>query len=229
MENAGEEQGPLIDPASTKRIRSWSRFYWVATVWLIGYLGIIAKQAVCSGNVLWGIQHGATVGAVTSWFMLILTVPLGLFGSVIASSWRPLRAHKFWVSLVLPIFISFADVISLAIAQIHPHGKFESVTGVKFPADATAIQCSFTGTDFILADPQHVYEFTCSPAETERLTRELKLHRNAPGSYPGRGKGGSWSVSEYWTSDFPTERSVDFIELETDSSRTRVRVIASWI
>lgn len=221
-----EDKPPLIKQASAKRIRSWNRFYWLAVVWLIGYLGIIAKQAVSHDQILHGIREGATLGAITSWFMLIVTVPLGFVGLVIAS-WKPLRAYRLWISLLLPVFISFVDVVTVAIARVHPHQRFESVTGVRFPADANVVRCSFAGTGFIFSDPQHVYEFTCSPAETERLIRELELKQD---NYPAGGTSAKgWKVDQRWTSGFPTGKSVDVLELETDASRTRVRVIATWI
>jgi hypothetical protein len=220
----------LPEEAISTRVRSRNRFYWLAIVWLIGYLGIIAKQAVAQGDTLHGIQDGVIFGAIASWFMLILTVPLGLIGRAIAS-WKPLHPHRIWISLLLPVFFSFADVVGVAVDRIHPHRRFEQATGVRFPADATVLSCSFENWGMAFSDATHLFQFTCSPAETERLIRELKLRKNRnPGGGSSRfPRSRGWTVEERWTSGDMERRGVDYIELETDASRTRVRVVLSWV
>ena len=220
--------GRLILPeeASEVRVRAWNRFYWVATVWLIGYLGIIAKQAVSMEDPVEGLKMGAVIGSVFSLFMLFITIPLGLLGGFIASSWKPLRSYHLWISLLLPVFFSFMSTVDTVVDRIYPHQRFESATGVRFPRDAKMERCFFEGTSG-LADATYFYQFTCSPEETGRLIRELGLEQdNSPaGSTSPKG----WKVAERWTGVDLTKEGADYIELETDASRTRVLVVAGWI
>lgn len=210
---------------SQARSRAWKRFYWVATVWLIGYLGIIAKQAVSLESPLEGIKEGAIMGAVFSPFMLLTTLPLGWLGIWIASR-KSLQRHKLWMSLLLPVLFSFAGAVDAAVDRIRPHKRFERATGAQLPRDARMERCFFEGTSGI-ADATYYFEFTCSPEETGRLIRELDLQQDHSPAGGTRAK--AWKVEERWNRVDLDTRGADYVELETNASRTRVLVIAGWI
>ena len=188
-------------------------------------LGNLRKAAVSLESPLEGIKQGAMIGAVFSPFMLLITVPLGWLGVWIAS-WKPLKPHKLWISLVLPVFFSFVDVVDAAVDRIYPRKRFERATGAQLPRDAKMERCFFEGTSG-LADATYYYEFTCSPEETGRLIRELDLKKDH--SSAGGTGAKAWKTEERWNSGDLRDRGADYVELETNASRSRVFVVAGWI
>lgn len=216
------------------RITAWNRFYWIATIWLIGWLGIITKQAVSHGSPVEGIKMGAFVGAIVSPFLLILTLPLGLLGWKLAT-WKPLRRNRLAISLLLPVLFSFMGAAGTAWDRVYPQKRFKSFLGVNFPAGTKMEQCWYEGT-LLFADKRFTFEFECSPEETARLIQELKLSNTGASStkFTGAVKGG-WLVEEIWSGislDDGRKGKIghaDYVELHTDSTRTHVYIVAGTI
>lgn len=217
------------------RIKGWNRFFWVMIIWIIGWLGIIAKQAVAQYDPLDGAWEGAQVGSVTSPFMLLLTVPLGCLGWKIASRWALLGRHRLALSLLLPTLFSFLGTFEMAYNRAFPQRKFERFTGVRFPFGAKVDGAWYNGMSAPLGDASCVFELTCTSEETERLIQELGLRKDhGVFSTSSRRKPtvGTWKVESIWRANFLEERPkrhADYVELETDESRTRIRLVAGTI
>jgi hypothetical protein len=102
----------------------------------------------------------------------MFTLPLGVLGLAVGKLGR-LRPHRTATSIM---FASAIWIVCIAVAIHHrsfPTRALQRWTGVSFPPDATVYSHFYFGGG--LADDRHVFVFTCSPEETGRLIRELKL------------------------------------------------------
>jgi len=191
-------------------------------------------------NPLSGAISGATDGLIFSPFLLIFTLPAGLVGWGIGA-WRPLRKWRLALSLIFAAAMPLWTVAGIAIDRMQPGRPFTRLTKVAFPHDAAISEYHLEGGG--LADLNYTYVFTCSPEETKRLILELKLTKNSDGGTSlgwssGVGTkvgGGAWTIAEVWSfsrdfdSDPPGNGGAHFIELQTDTTRTKVRLICGTI
>ncbi len=219
-------------PEPSRSSRVLKVFFWIGTIWLAGWLGIIVTGAVSNTDVLQGAEMGAMNGIVLSPLMLIVTLPLGLLGWGIGT-WNPLRRWRLWISLALPVLLPFSGIVGAAKDRLDPGRRFTRLTGVAFPASAKVVHWEFSGGGF--ADLLHTYELICTPEETDRLIRELKLAKNRHGmSSLGWSSGvgtvvgsGAWRIHEVWSGN--DAGHADFVEIQLDASRTRLRLICGTI
>jgi hypothetical protein len=213
---------------------------WIGMIWLITWSSMVLGGALQWTNPLSGAISGASDGLIIAPFLLIFTIPAGLIGWGIGS-WRPLRNWRLALSLIFAAAMPLWTVAKIAVERMHPDRPFTRLTKVAFPQGATISECHLQGGG--LADLNYTYEFTCSQAETERLIRELKLSKSDTGesfwgpSGAGSTVGGSggWKIEEVWSfdrdfdSDPPDTGGAHYIELHTDTTRTKVRLICGTI
>lgn len=215
---------------------------WTGIIWLIGWLGMIAEQSISWTDTWMGAMNGALIGAFISPFLLIITIPLGLVGLGVGS-WRPLRKWRILLSLALPALFSCWGIVGRIVDRFQPERRFTSMTGVRFPDGAKILSAQFRGG--LVADYNYTYVFTCPKEETTRLIRDLKLTKQESGSTSlgwSSGAGsrispGEWTVEEVWSfSGFSTDPGkrekagrADFIELQTEATQTKVRLICGTI
>jgi hypothetical protein len=88
----------------------------------------------------------------------------------------------------------------------------------------------------MIADTTDIYQFTCEPRETDRLIRDLGLKEEPDlGTSVIGGPGGGFSPTAAGWADPSRFRSyaklgkTDFLELFTDGTGTRVRIIYGTI
>ncbi len=91
----------MMDEPVPPRIRRWNAIYWLATLWLMGWLGIMLWQTLSWTDAKRGFYNGAVLGGIISPLLLIVTVPLGAAGRAIAKI-RPLRRYQLAASLIVP-------------------------------------------------------------------------------------------------------------------------------
>jgi hypothetical protein len=213
------------DPALA-RIRGWNRFYKVAVIWVIGWVGLIVEKIVKLDSIMSGLKEGFVMGAFVSPFLLILTVPLGLLGSRIGS-WKKWRRHRIWFTFALPSLYVLMGVAGALHGRYFPQGRFQRITGVEFPRGARVERCVIDDGVDPFYDWGLTYELTCPEQETYRLIRELKLEDRSS-SYATSGMGSSpsgWVVDGIWWGKGP-HRGI-YIEVQADASRTKLW-ISCW-
>jgi hypothetical protein len=176
-----------------------------------------------------GFLNGALMGIVFAPLAQIYLLPIGLIGRAIGSI-SPLKPYRWWIGLGLPLALCFLPIIPRILDRIDPGRRFERFTGVRFPADARNLTTHHSGG--MIADITAIYQFTCEPRETDRLVRELGLKQESTlGTSVIGGPGGGFSPTAAGWADPSRFRSdgkvgnADFLELFTDGTGTRVRII----
>lgn len=207
------------DAAAVARIRQWNRFYKIAIIWLIGWVGLIVEKMVELDSVPNGLHQGVMGGAFAAPFILILTLPLAWLGSRIGS-WKKWRRYRTWFTLALPTLYVLMGVAGALKGCYFPQERFQRITGAEFPQDARVERCIFDNGFGPFYDWSCSYEFSCPAEETERLIREMKLKRDrAPLGTTSKG----WLMTESWRQSEEPRRGI-YIQMQTDASRTRVRI-----
>ena len=199
----------------------WWAIRWMVAIWLLGWLGMIAGYAIRNTDVMGGAMIGLLQGTFISPFLLIVNVPLGAVGLAIGKIGK-LRSYRTAISLVLASAISIVDIGSAIYQRATPKQALQRWTGVAFPQGATIHRHSYFGGG--LADARYVFVFTCSAEETGRLIRELELSGNPfHEAYSRRPEIDLevWQPAEDW-SQADGKGSADYLELITDSTRTKV-------
>ena len=214
---------------STVPRKSIKRFLWVPVLWLIGWLGVCADQAVSNTNPLEGLASGAIQGIFVSPFLLIYLIPAGLVGMAIGSA-KCLRPWRWYVSLVLPLGLSFGPLVFRIADRVEPGRRFERFTKARFPENPKNLRILFSGG--FLPDYCDTYTFECPRDETDDLIRRLGLekvgdHRTHVHGMPGGDfspERNGWKNPERWVS--PNRLGMtDYFELFTDGSHTRLHVV----
>jgi len=227
------------DPPQPRGKRVTKALIWIGMIWAITWSSMVLGGALQWTNPLSGAISGASEGLIIAPFLLIYTIPAGLIGWGIGS-WRPLRSWRLALSLIFAAAMPLWTVAEIAVDRMHPDRPFTRLTKVAFPQGAAISECHLEGGG--LSDLNYTYVFTCSPEETERLIRELKLTKNSDGrtrlDEPGVGTkvaGGTWIIEEVWSfdrdfdADPPGNGGAHFVELQTDSTRTKVRLVCGTI
>lgn len=210
------------DPAIPARIRGWNRFYKVAVIWAAGWVGLILEKIVKLDSLEAGLREGGIGGAFASPFMLIITLPLGLLGSRIGS-WEKWRRYRLWFTFGLPALYILMGVAGALHGRYFPQARFQRITGVEFPREAKVERCVDDDGLGPFYDWTHIYELSCPAGETERLIREMKLKERSPS---GRLAGMSITPPSGWvTNEFSGTIDGIYIELQTDASRTKLRIV----
>ena len=216
------EEPPLSaqhEVAAAKRIRRWNRVYKIAVIWLIGWVGLIVEKMVELDSVPNGLHEGLTGGAFVAPFILILTLPLAWLGARIGS-WEKWRRYRLWFTLALPSLYVLMGVVGSLKGRYFPQERFQRITGAGFPRDARVERCTFDNGFGPFYDWSCSYEFSCPAEETERLIREMKLKQGtAPLGTTSKG----WIMAESWRQSEEPKRGI-YIQMQTDASRTRVRI-----
>lgn len=207
------------EPAAVARIRRGNRFYKIAAIWLIGWVGLIVEKIVELDSVESGLHEGLIGGVFVAPFILILTLPMAWLGSRIGS-WEKWRRFRLWFTFALPSIYVLTGVGGALKGRYFPQERFQQITGVAFPRDARLERCVFDTGHSPFYDWSCDYELSCSAEETERLIREMKLTGDTATS--GTTSKG-WIMTESWRqSENPTQEI--YIQMQTDVSRTKVRI-----
>lgn len=206
---------------------------WVAILWLIGWLGICADQAVSYTNPLEGLASGAIQGIFVSPFLLIYLIPAGLIGRAIGSV-RCLRPYRWWISLILPLGLTVAPVVLGIMDRVEPGRRFERFTKISLPENPKDLKVSFSGG--FLPDYRDTYTFECPRDETDEFIHRLGLKKAGDNRTHVMGMPGGdfspeqqgWKNPERWESPARLG-TTDYFELFTDESHTRVHVVYGTI
>ena len=209
-------------------------------IWLIGWLGMILEQVISWSDPLHGLYNGLLAGGSFSPFLLFFTVPLGALGWFLGAL-RPLSSHRRAISFLFAAALPFYFVGTRVVERINPGKRFEQLTGVSLPKGVRIEKTTFRGGLF--ADLNQQYALTCSVEDTTKLIQDLslKLDESGGGCIGGEAAvgskvvGGDWEVHENWIYSRDSEdksgetRLPDFLQLQTDETRTKVRIVGATI
>jgi hypothetical protein len=199
------------------RPAAWKHAFWITTLWVMGWLGVILWQGLAWSDMKKGLYHGAMAGLIVSPLLLVITVPLGVLGAWIGKS-RPLRRFRRAISLIVPCTAILAPAVSAAIDRAQPERRFERFTGMPLPSGAKIHSAIFDGST-ILADNFDTYLISCSAEDTAGLIRDLKLEYRGDG---GRGPIGHSKRPVHEVHS--RETTWVFVSLYADSTRTLVQL-----
>lgn len=230
----------MEEPIAPARKRRRNFFRWLLVVWLIGWLGMILEQTISWSDPLHGLYNGLLAGGMVSPFLLIYTVPLGTLGWFLGVL-RPLSRNRRAISFLFAAALPFYFVGTRVVERINPGKRFEQLTGVSLPAGVRIEKTTFSGG--LLADLNQQYVLTCSAEDTTKLIQDLNLKPDESGRGRIGGEapvgskvaGGDWEVHENWIycedsgDKSGKTRLPDFLQLQTDETRTKVRIVGMTI
>lgn len=201
----------------------------IANFWLAGWLANIAVSLISHTDPGRGLAMGAIEGAFTSVAFVPVCLFLGLIGRRIGDTVR-FRRYR---SLLFVLFSSSLWIFLIgeaAWSRLNPERSLKRWTGVAFPAGAERVSYSFSGG--VLADDSYTFVFSCRAEETEKLIRDLELSggvlRDGEDWTQPEITAAGWVPRERWTL-FEPKGSPDYIELITNSTRTKVCLIFGQI
>ena len=210
------------DAAAVARIRRWNRFYKIAIIWLIGWVGLIVEKMVKLDSVANGLHEGLLKGAYVAPFLLMLTLPLAWLGAWIGSR-EKWRRYRLWLIFALPTLFVLIGVAWALKGRYFPQEEFRRITGVEFPRDARIERCVFADG---LVYWTKTYELTCPAEETDRLIREMKLTEDIASHGVATALGTTskgWIMTESWRGEGASWGI--WMEIQTDATRTKLRII----
>jgi len=216
---------PLSAPdevAEAKWNRRWNRFYKIAAIWLLGWVGFIVYKIVSLDHLKNGLDW-IIKGVISASLLLVITVPLAWLGSRIGKRER-WRRYRLLLTFALPALFLLMAVGGALKGRYFPQERFKRLTGVEFPRDARVERCVFDDGFGPLFDWYFLCELTCPAGETDRVIRELKLVEIPPYREPdadeGPPGGGSTGPSR-WVNG---ESEKILIRMEADAARTKLRI-----
>jgi hypothetical protein len=195
--------------------------YRLIALWLMGWIGIIAWQALAWTDLMKGLHHGVIAGGLVSPFLLLLTAPLGAMGWSLGKL-RRFSRYQLAASLMVPAAAIFSPAVSALMDRMQPERRFERFTGVPLPAGVKFDQVSFEGGLFPANYDKYI--FTCSPKDAVGLIGELKLEYRGDGGNEPIGASGK-TIHEVYS----REDSWKFVSLYADSTRSVVEVTCGYI
>ncbi|MCW1885233.1 hypothetical protein OKA04_10880 [Luteolibacter flavescens] len=207
---------PKEDPAIV-RTRRWNRFKKILIIFVAGWVSVILEKMVKLDSVISGGAEGFIGGIFIAPFLLIITLPLAVLGSCIGS-WKVWKRRRSWFTVGLPVLLLSIDTADVLYWKSRPWEGFEQVTGVPLSRDAKVERWVIDDGYGPLYDSAYTFEFTCSPEETERLIRELKLTKSSSVS-SGR------PAAESWTGKGLPAGRIQYVQMEMDATRTKLRVL----
>ncbi|MEK7952616.1 hypothetical protein [Luteolibacter soli] len=212
------------DAAEVARIRMWNRFYKIAVIWMIGWVGLILEKMLKLDSVVDGLREGFMKRAFVALLLLVVTLPLGWLGARIGSR-EKWRRWRLWFTFALPALYVLAVVAWALHGRYFPEGRFKRDTGVEFPREGRMERCVFDDGYGFFDEWGRTYDFTCPAAETDRMVEEMKLKRE------------SWSYvwptppppSSGWTS-YDTWNGIGAhggisVVFQADGSHTKVHIL----
>ncbi len=228
---------PATADAGDRETRSpssgWTQFLWVPLLsFAVFHLDAAAYYAV-----LWwqGVQGGmeGLKRSMGSGFWLNTMLPWMAFIFVLhAISGRP-QARAKW-ALAPAVTAGFLGLFFLAMGPPILRPRFEEWMKANMPTEVTELLCKLHG--FGIAGGSDTYSFTCSPKETDRLIREMKLEKcefssrdERDDSLPSRGglvDCRDWPGVEMYQGSDGTDCGWSY-ELVTDATHTKVFVRAA--
>ena len=195
--------------------------YWLITLGLMGWIGIIIWQALAWTDLKKGLHHGVISGGLVSPFLLLLTAPLGAMGWSLGKM-RRFSRYQLAASLIVPAAVVFSPAVSATMDRLQPERRFERFTGVPLPAGVKFDQVTFEGG--IFPSNYDTYLFTCIPEETSAWNGRLKMEYRGNGGEGLIGKSGRKVHEIYYWQD-----TWKFVSLSTDSTRSVVEVTCGYV
>lgn len=195
--------------------------YWLITLGLMGWIGIIIWQALAWTDLKKGLHHGVISGGLVSPFLLLLTAPLGAMGWSLGKM-RRFSRYQLAASLIVPAAVVFSPAVSATMDRLQPERRFERFTGVPLPAGVKFDQVTFEGG--IFPSNYDTYLFTCIPEETSAWIGRLKMEYRGNGGEGLIGKSGRKVHEIYYWQD-----TWKFVSLSTDSTRSVVEVTCGYV
>lgn len=214
------------DAAAVARIQQWNLAYKVAAIWVIGWFGLILEKMLKLDSIEDGLREGFMRGAFVALTLLVITLPLAWLGARIGS-WEKWRRYRLWFTFALPSLYVLAGVMWALYGWYFPQARFKWNTGVEFPRGARMERCVLDDGFGFFDGWTRTYELTCPEAETDRLIEEMQLEETRWGfgweSPPPISSG--WTSCDTW-SGFGADGGIE-VQLQTDGSHTKVRIVCS--
>lgn len=217
-----------------KRVHFGLLLVYSFLLWSGGY---VIDQTIRWSNHFEGFVNGAFHALFI--MSLVWAVYLGPWSALIwiLYRWRGWRRYRtLWV--LGPAVLAFAlQMGSLIVSPPTARARFERFAGAELPEELKDLRVHFTGGG--ITDYGDIYHFTCTPDETGRLIRGMRLDEDPAFGNSEAGPGSSFTIP--LPHGWPDHREWDgrvqyrggpegwFFYLLTDESRTRVYIFTGSI